>query len=73
METLTRFGYVTLRLRGNTVQLRWTFPKGRRREMSVGKYDGAGWDRAVRVARQIDRDIHSHQYDHSLRRYELMS
>jgi hypothetical protein len=66
---IAKIGYVTIALRNRSLRLRFTYPKGCRREMTVARDSIAGLQKARQLATQIDKDIIESNFDESLARY----
>ncbi len=55
--------------RDNTIKLRFTFPKGCRRDINTSSNTDEGWVKALRIAQIINADIELGQFDTTLAKY----
>jgi integrase len=68
-QSKTKIGKVSIRLKENNYRLRWTYPQGKRHEISIAQNDEEGWSEATRVAKMINRDIALDDLDLTYARY----
>ncbi|MGB5709770.1 MAG: hypothetical protein WBM44_02505 [Waterburya sp.] len=66
-----KIGKINVYVRGNSVKLRFTYPKGTRETLSVATNTEAGWIKAIQTAQLINNDIELNQYDPSLAKYSV--
>lgn len=64
-----KIGIVNLDVKGSSIRVRFTYPKGKRQEFNTGKFSEINWQSAIRTAQLIDRDISIGDFDTSLVRY----
>ena len=57
--------------RDNSIKLRFTYPKGVRRDINVCTNTDEGWVNALRIAQTINADIELGQFDNTLIRNHL--
>ena len=69
-ERKAKIGIVSLSVsRGNTIKLRFTYPKGKRNDINISTNTDEGWINALRVAHIINGDIELHNFDTTLAKY----
>ncbi len=66
-----KIGRINVSIRGNSVKLRFTYPKGFREDLKVATNTDEGWIRAIQVAQLINNDIELNQYDPTLAKYSV--
>ena len=55
--------------RDNSIKLRFTYPKKKRKDLNVSTNTDEGWINALRIARTINADIELGQFDPTLAKY----
>ena len=69
-EREAKIGKVSVSVsRGNSIKLRFTYPKGKRHDMNVSTNTDEGWINALRIAQAINADIELGQFDDTLAKY----
>jgi integrase len=53
----------------DSLRIRFTYPKGDRQQLALGKADDATWEKAIRIAAMINRDIDFGDVDLTFARY----
>ena len=66
-----KIGRINVSVRGNSVKIRFTYPKGTREDLKVATNTDEGWIRAIQVAQLINNDIELNQYDPTLAKYSV--
>lgn len=63
-ERKAKIGKVSVSVsRYNSINIRFTYPKGKRHDMNVSTNTNEGWVNALRIAHSINADIELGQFD----------
>ena len=69
-ERKAKIGKINISVsRDNSIKLRFTYPKGVRRDINVCTNTNEGWVNALRIAQAINADIELGQFDDTLAKY----
>ncbi len=69
-ERKAKIGIIKISVsRYDTINLRFTYPKGKRHDINVATNTEEGWVNALRIAQTINADIELGQFDDTLAKY----